>query len=185
MKSARVQLFGFTGKYATVNLDATEGATVGLNLRWADGTLVTEQELRGSSSESPDLSTTDDLDEGRYNLFFTDRRAQDAVGAILADSSDIDFSYNPGTSISATLTDTGVAGGSYGDESHVPRITVDEKGRVTDIEIIEIEGGFVPYLVPAGTVFRVPANKQALWTIPIELEGDASLEIDGALVEVA
>lgn len=187
MKSARVQLFGLTGKYATVNLGATEGATVGSDLRWADGTLVTKEQILGSPStgSSTTVETTDDIDEGRYNQFFTNRRAQDAVGAILTDTVDVDFSYLAGTSISAELTLTGVAPGAYGDKAHVPRFTVDAKGRVSSVELVEIRDSFVPYLVPAGTVFIVPSGKQALWTIPIELEGDAGLEIDGALVEVA
>lgn len=84
-----------------------------------------------------------------------------------------------------SLSESGVDNGVYGDATHVPRLTVDQFGRVTHAEVVDVEGGFVPYFVPAGTVFRVPANKQALWTIPIELEGDAGLEIDGALVEVA
>lgn len=48
------------------------------------------------------LSTTN-ISEGS-NLYFTDERAQDAVGTILADTNDIDLSYSDGTpSISADL----------------------------------------------------------------------------------
>lgn len=86
--------------------------------------------------------------------------------------------------VTISLDTSGAAAGTYGDATHVPQVTVDSYGRVTGVSLVEIEGGFVPYLVPDGTIFRVPANKQALWTIPIELEGDAGLEIDGALVEV-
>jgi hypothetical protein len=39
---------------------------------------------------------SDDLTEGSTNLFFTDERAQDAVGNILIDSNTIDFTYNDG-----------------------------------------------------------------------------------------
>lgn len=47
---------------------------------------------------------TDDISEGVTNLYFTDERAQDAVGTILVDSSKIDFTYNDGTpSITATI----------------------------------------------------------------------------------
>lgn len=47
---------------------------------------------------------TDDIAEGTTNLYFTDERAQDAVGNILTDSSKIDFTYNDaGNSISATI----------------------------------------------------------------------------------
>jgi hypothetical protein len=46
-----------------------------------------------------------DITEGS-NLFFTDERAQDAVGSILTDSSTIDFTYNDaGNTISAIVVD--------------------------------------------------------------------------------
>lgn len=57
---------------------------------------------------------------------YTDEQAQDAVGGILVDSAEIDFTYNDGTpSISAVLIATGVAPGTY------TKLTVDSKGRVT------------------------------------------------------
>lgn len=59
----------------------------------------------GTLAGLDDLSTFDtgDLSEGS-NLYFTDERAQDAVGTILVDSSEIDFTYNDGTpSITAAL----------------------------------------------------------------------------------
>lgn len=43
----------------------------------------------------------------------------------------------------------------------------------------------VPFFVPDGQSYTVAANKQALFTLPIELDGDASLVLDGALVEVS
>lgn len=47
---------------------------------------------------------TDDLGEGAANLYFTNERAQDAVGSILTDSSEIDFTYNDGANtISAAI----------------------------------------------------------------------------------
>ena len=47
--------------------------------------------------------STSDISEGS-NLYFTDERAQDAVGNILTDSSKIDFTYNDaGNSITATI----------------------------------------------------------------------------------
>lgn len=51
---------------------------------------------------------TDDISEGA-NLYFTDERAQDAVGTILSDSSSIDFTYNDaGPSITAVVLPAGV-----------------------------------------------------------------------------
>ena len=47
---------------------------------------------------------TDDMPEGSTNLYFTDERAQDAVGGILVDSSEIDFTYSDATpSITASI----------------------------------------------------------------------------------
>lgn len=52
--------------------------------------------------------TTTNINEGT-NLYFTDERAQDAVGTILTDSSSIDFTYNDGTpSITASVLPAGV-----------------------------------------------------------------------------
>lgn len=58
-----------------------------------------------SSSFDSDFSgkSTSDLAEGS-NLYFTDERAQDAVGTILTDSATVDFTYNDGgPSISADV----------------------------------------------------------------------------------
>lgn len=75
--------------------------------------------------------TTTDLAEGS-NLYFTDERAQDAVGGILANSSDINLAYSDVTpDISATLTTTGVSAGSYGSASETGTFTVDNKGRLS------------------------------------------------------
>lgn len=55
--------------------------------------------------EGTAAATTDNLPEGTTNLYFTDERAQDAVGTILADTADIDFTYDDATpAISGVLT---------------------------------------------------------------------------------
>lgn len=54
------------------------------------------------------LLTTTNIGEGS-NLYFTDERAQDAVGTILADSATIDFTYNDaGNSITAIVIDASI-----------------------------------------------------------------------------
>ena len=52
---------------------------------------------------------TDDISEGTTNLYFTDERAQDAVGGILTDTASVDLTYNDGSNqISATVLPAGV-----------------------------------------------------------------------------
>lgn len=46
-------------------------------------------------------------------------------------------------------------------------------------------GGFVPYFIPDGQTFVVPAYQQALFTLPIEFGAGSSIELDGVLVEVS
>jgi hypothetical protein len=188
MRNVRVPIYGTPSKSAVIDPNATVGATIGKDLRWSDGTLVKESDLRSSTPSTGDstgIDTTDDLDEGAYNQYFTNRRAITAVGEALDDADNITFLFDPDAlSITADLTDTGVVAGAYGDATHVPVLTVDDKGRVTSADVVALSPSFVPYFMPDGTVFVVPKNAQALWTIPIELDGDAGLEIDGALVEV-
>jgi hypothetical protein len=42
----------------------------------------------------------------------------------------------------------------------------------------------VPTVLADGDRFLVPAGKQVLYAQPIQLEGDAVIQIDGALIEV-
>jgi len=46
-------------------------------------------------------------------------------------------------------------------------------------------GGFAPYFIPAGQQFVVPEYQQALFTLPIEISDGASIDLSGALEEVA
>ena len=43
----------------------------------------------------------------------------------------------------------------------------------------------VPYLIPDGETYTVHANKQALFSMPIELDGSAVLDVSGYLIEVS
>lgn len=63
---------------------------------------------------------------------YTDELAQDAVGGILTDTAEIDFTYNDvGNQITADLKTTGVGAASYGSSIIIPTITFDSKGRAT------------------------------------------------------
>jgi hypothetical protein len=72
--------------------------------------------------------TTTNINEGT-NLYFTDERAQDAVGTILTDSSSIDFTYNDGApSITAVVLPAGVdhdALSNFVANEHIDHSTVD------------------------------------------------------------
>lgn len=65
---------------------------------------------------------------------------QDAVGTILANTSNIDLTYDDaGNQISADLTNTSVAAGSYGAADSVSTFTVDAKGRLTAASSVSID----------------------------------------------
>ena len=125
----------------TVDEAATCGAQIGVNLLLPDGsvgTLAKLQALFGSAatvSDSSTISTTDDLEEGQFNLWFTDRRAQDAVGAIVGNSANVTLNYTTGTSLVADLTDLANTGAGA-----LLAITRDGKGRVTGTRAATITG---------------------------------------------
>ncbi|MGB8507691.1 MAG: hypothetical protein WCD76_04745 [Pyrinomonadaceae bacterium] len=67
---------------------------------------------------------------------------QDIVGAMLTDSTEIDFSYNDGAGTAgAALKTTGVAAGTYGTATKSARVTVDGKGRITSATEVDITSG--------------------------------------------
>ena len=52
VKKVRVGLFGFQRRNIMIDADATEGAKVGKNLFWPDGTVVEEDEIRGGGTST-------------------------------------------------------------------------------------------------------------------------------------
>lgn len=181
----RVPVFGTVGKSVVIDLDPK--AIFGKNVYASDGkTLVNLADLLGGTTvQGSDVETSDDVDEGIFNLFFTDARAVAAVAAALAASGNITLAYDPDTNeITADLKPTGVTAGNYGDGTNVPTLTVDANGRITAAGQVTVAAA-APLVVNDGEVSTIPANRQMLWTDPIELLGSGSLEIDGALEEVA
>ena len=70
---------------------------------------------------------------------YTDENAQDAVGGIVQNSSNVSLSYNDNTpSLIADLVDTTVASGVYGSVNQVGTFTVDAKGRLTQASNVTI-----------------------------------------------
>lgn len=67
------------------------------------------------------------------------KRAQKAVGDILQSTDNISLNYNEDQSeITSDLEDTGVVAGTYGDGDNIPEITIDEFGRVREVNIIPV-----------------------------------------------
>lgn len=125
-----------TLRVVRIDADATYGAQIGVDLLMPDGTIATTAKLTklfGSGAQtSSGPGTTDDVSEGQYNLYFTDKRAQSAVGDILNNTSDIELDYDgTGNTIRASLTETGVTAGDYGTPSPaLVAFSVDVKGRL-------------------------------------------------------
>jgi hypothetical protein len=161
MARVKVQLYGKMG-FVIIETHPEQGAVLGESLFYGNRVLRPEEILNsagsgnttfiasGSSGGGPRppvgsrIRSTDELDEGRFNLYFTDERAQDAVGAALTSSANVTLTYNDGSNtITADLTNTTVTPGTYGDVSHFPVVSVDAKGRVTGITLQAISGGGV------------------------------------------
>lgn len=132
MAKTRVPIHGTTPpKSVLIDPAATNGAQIGVNLLLPDGSLAKMSDFGATSSTGGDsIDTTDDLDEGAYHFYFTDLRAQDAVGTILADSATIDLAYVSGTSITATLKDLADSGAG----AALVKLTRDAKGRISGTE---------------------------------------------------
>lgn len=124
--TVKVPIYGSPVRAVQLDERATEGAVFGVNLRWPDGKLVKASDFATSTSGAQSLGTTDDLDEGQWNLYFTPRRAQDAVGDILTDSANVTLRYAGGVSITADLTDLPDSG-----QGELIAFTRDAKGRVS------------------------------------------------------
>lgn len=92
----RIPTFGGGVKVVrTSPADATKGATVGLDLYDPSGNLVQWSDILNPAVTPTTFNgTSDDVSEGQWNLYFTNQRAQDAVGAILTNSSNITLTYD-------------------------------------------------------------------------------------------
>lgn len=99
---------GTSGEIDVANGDASSGPPT-LSLAdvtaTAGGTLQkTAFDAKGRRSQEA-AATTDDLPEGAVNLYFTNERAQDAVGNAVDGTGDVPLSYNDATgAISAALS---------------------------------------------------------------------------------
>lgn len=83
-RRVKVPLWGNLQRNAVVDLDATEGAIFGVNLRNPDGSLVTAEQFAATGVPIEGIATTDALPEGTVNLYYTDARADARAAAAIA-----------------------------------------------------------------------------------------------------
>lgn len=135
------------GAFSTTNLpegsnlyytDARVNTKVKSMIAVNDGTTSGIIVAHGSGPDSVTLSlrqltiNTDNITEGATNKFFSDELAQDAINALLIESTEIAKTYDDSAnSLSFALKITGVTSGSYGSASKTVTIAVDNKGRLT------------------------------------------------------
>lgn len=164
MNKAKVQLFG-QGRSVTINPDATNGATVGSNLRWGDGSLILEAEIRNAlAAQSAGISLT------TASSLFVPVTREVNTSAPLAGGGALD------SDLTLSHANSGVVAGTY--ES--PTLTINATGHVTSATAGS--GGQTPTLVASGETFTVQANKQVLFKQTIVVEG--ALVVNGALIGV-
>ena len=92
----QVQKYRVSNQAVSVDTNATQGAQFGVNIWDPSGNLVAWPLATStpSAGESNFDGTTDDVDEGQFNLYFTNLRAQNAVGGILQNTGSILFTYS-------------------------------------------------------------------------------------------
>jgi hypothetical protein len=124
----RIPVHGNALKSVVIPKTAAAGAQVGVNLLAPDGSVVKWSDILNpptSTNSGSFNGTSDDVPEGQFNLYFTARRAQDAVGSIVANSSNVTLAYVGGTSLTADLTNVTVTTGGT-----LRKWAFDSKGRL-------------------------------------------------------
>lgn len=160
-RANRVQVVKYrvSNQAVMVDTNATEGAQIGVNLWDAEGNLITQAVWnslveKSGTSATTFTGTTDNVNEGQYNLYFTNRRAQDAVGSILESTANVTLTYVAGTSIKADLTEPTISSGGtlqkYGFDVY-GRLSEEEAATTDDLA----EGSTNLYLTQARLMTRI------------------------------
>lgn len=152
-----------------------------------DGTVTSVNGQTGSVV----LSTTD-ISEGT-NLYFTDERAQDAVGTILTDTNSIDFTYNDGSNLitadvkvdaagALSITASGVKVNVDGDTTKIAsnNLAVDHAKTKTNDNAGAITVRQVVYVKSNGNVDLAIATNTALFDAEFGVVEDASIASAGS-----
>lgn len=144
-KTVTVELAGFTGKRVVLNANATEGATVGVDLFAPDGSLVNWSDILNPATSTPasaSAETTDELPEGLTNLYFTKPRVATALA--------------PGAGITLSTDGSGVT--TIADTASVLENLSDQLGvLLTDQLGVELTSNTIPgaYLNHAQVMARI------------------------------
>lgn len=158
-KRVKVALWGHQNRLGTFELNATEGATVGLNLFWPDGTIVTEEELR-SAVEAAGSSAVVIPAPGVVNPDPGILPAGSAIKLIKGTDGEIIVTHGDGTTGDPTI-------------SIHPNFTGGSGGVVTDWPVIK------EYIGSAES-FTVPVDFQMLVWDAFDVQG--ALTVDGSLI---
>lgn len=105
---AKVALWNQLSRHVVIDPNATVGAQVGVNLLDPSGKLVNWNDILNptDSGQSGSIDTTDDLDEGAFNFYFTDDRFYAALKADLVESANVSVTFDDsGQTATFDLTD--------------------------------------------------------------------------------
>jgi hypothetical protein len=127
---------------------------------------------------------TDDIAEGA-NLYFTDERAQDAVGSILTDSSKIDFTYDDvANTITATVVSGSLVNTDISSTAAISYSKLNLSNSIVDVDVAPSAGINVSKLAD-GSVGNVEFQRLSGVTSPIQTQIDGKQPLDATLTSLA
>jgi hypothetical protein len=126
--------FSGAGQIQAGNLLTKSGDTLNVN----DDLSLYDNSTSGFISDLSGFDT-DDLSEGTGNLYFTDERAQDAVGTVTTGGTDITVNYDDGgNTLTINHAATGGASDLTGTSQFVNGLTFDGQGHVESVSATSV-----------------------------------------------